>query len=103
VKGNVKVLWNQAVHTDRKVTANRPDIIIKKTRREIMHSDRCGNTRRQKRCAKGSGEEVKIQELNSLSYYAVDTQHTKTVSLLQPVIFGYMFRPLPGHHQANKE
>jgi len=23
------VLWNQAVHTDREVTANRPDIIIK--------------------------------------------------------------------------
>ena len=23
------VLWNQAVHTDRKVRANRPDIIIK--------------------------------------------------------------------------
>jgi len=22
-------LWNQAVHTDREVTANRPDIIIK--------------------------------------------------------------------------
>jgi len=27
-----------------------------------MHTDRCGNTRRQKRCAKGSGKEVKIQE-----------------------------------------
>jgi hypothetical protein len=26
---NVTVLWNQAVHTDREVTANRPDIIIK--------------------------------------------------------------------------
>jgi len=23
------VLWNQAVHTDREVTANRPDIIIR--------------------------------------------------------------------------
>ena len=28
-KGDVTVLWNQAVHTDREVTANRPDIIIK--------------------------------------------------------------------------
>ena len=28
-----------------------------------MHTDRCGNTRRQKCCAKGSGKEVKIQEL----------------------------------------
>ena len=27
---DVTVLWNQAVHTDREVTANRPDIIIKK-------------------------------------------------------------------------
>ena len=28
-----------------------------------MHTDRCGNTRRQKCCANGSGKEVKIQEL----------------------------------------
>jgi hypothetical protein len=41
------VLWNQAVHTDREVTANRPDIIIKnkkeKTRTPIavaMAADR---------------------------------------------------------------
>jgi len=27
-----------------------------------MHNDICGNTRRQKCCAKGSGKEVKIQE-----------------------------------------
>ena len=27
-----------------------------------MHTDRCGNTRRQKCCTKGSGKEVKIQE-----------------------------------------
>ena len=27
-----------------------------------MHTDRCGNTRRQKCCAKGSGKEVKIRE-----------------------------------------
>jgi len=27
-----------------------------------MHADRCGNTRRQKCCAKGSGKEFKIQE-----------------------------------------
>jgi len=60
-EGDVTVLWNQAVHTDREVTANRPDIIIK-TKRENMHTDRCGNTRRQKCCAKGSGKEVKIQE-----------------------------------------
>ena len=28
VQEDVTVLWNQAVHTDREVTANRPDIII---------------------------------------------------------------------------
>ena len=27
-----------------------------------MHADRCGNTRRQKCCVKGSGKEVKIQK-----------------------------------------
>jgi len=28
-KGDVTVLWNQAEHTDREVTANRPDRVIK--------------------------------------------------------------------------
>ena len=27
----------------------------------------------------------------------------KTVVILQLVTLGYMFRPLPGHHQASKE
>jgi len=31
-EGDVTVLWNQAVHTDREVTANRPDIITKNKR-----------------------------------------------------------------------
>jgi len=38
-------------------------IIIIKLKRENMHPDRCGNTCRQKCCAKGSGKEVNIQEL----------------------------------------
>jgi hypothetical protein len=61
-EGDVTVLWNQAVHTDREVTANRPDMIIKnkQRKRENMHTVRCGNTRGQKCCAKGSGKEVKI-------------------------------------------
>ena len=29
------MLWKQAVHTDREVTANRPDIIIKNTKEKI--------------------------------------------------------------------
>jgi len=33
--GDVTVLWNQAVHTEREVTANRPDIIIKNKKEEI--------------------------------------------------------------------
>ena len=52
------IIWNQAVHTDREVTANRPDIIIKNKKRENMHTDRSGNTRRQKCCAKGRGKNV---------------------------------------------
>jgi hypothetical protein len=32
-EGDVTVLWNQAVHTYREVTENRPDIIIKKKRK----------------------------------------------------------------------
>jgi hypothetical protein len=28
-EGDVTVLWNQAVHIDREVTASRPDILIK--------------------------------------------------------------------------
>jgi len=56
------VLWYQAVHTDREVTANRTDIIIKNKKRENMHTDRYGNTCRQKCCAKGRVREAKIQE-----------------------------------------
>jgi len=32
-EGEVTVLWNQAVHTDREVTANRPDILKTKKRK----------------------------------------------------------------------
>jgi len=53
---------NNNNNSNREVTTNRPDIIIKNKKRENMHTDRCGNTRRQKCCAKGSGKEVKIQE-----------------------------------------
>ena len=58
-KGDVTVLWDQAVHTDREVTANRPDIIIKNTKEKTCTLiDTC----RLKCCAKGNGKEVKIQE-----------------------------------------
>ena len=29
-------MWNQAVHTDREVTANRPDIIIKNKKDKVF-------------------------------------------------------------------
>ena len=32
MKREMSVLWNEAVHTDREVTANRPVIIIKNTK-----------------------------------------------------------------------
>jgi hypothetical protein len=36
-KGDVSVLWNQAVHTDREVTAYRADMIIKNKKRIHAH------------------------------------------------------------------
>ena len=36
-KGDVTVLWNQAVHTDREVTANRSSIIIE-TKKKGKHA-----------------------------------------------------------------
>ena len=36
-EGDVTVLWNQALHTDREVTANRPDIIIKNKKEKTAH------------------------------------------------------------------
>jgi hypothetical protein len=46
-----------------------------------MHTDRCGNTRRQKCCAKGSGKEVKIQE-----FVYIDTANVECT--IVPVIIG---------------
>jgi hypothetical protein len=37
---DVTVLWNQAVHTDGVVTANRPDFIITNKKRKNVHTDR---------------------------------------------------------------
>ena len=33
-EGDITVFWNQAVHTDREVTANRPHIIIIKNKKK---------------------------------------------------------------------
>ena len=39
-----------------------------------MHTDRCGNTRKRKCCAKGSGKEVKIQEFMHRDKTNVETE-----------------------------
>ena len=56
-------LWSQGVHTDREVTSNRPDIIIKNKKRKNTHTDRRGNTSGQTCHAKGSREEIKYKSL----------------------------------------
>jgi hypothetical protein len=48
-----------------------------------MHTVRCGNTRRQKCCAKGCGKEVKIQE-----FIYRDTTNVEPESTIIPVIIG---------------
>jgi hypothetical protein len=45
---DVTALWNQAVHTDREVTANRPDLIIQNKKGDNMPNDKCGNASDQK-------------------------------------------------------
>jgi hypothetical protein len=57
---DVTVLWNQAVHTDRKVTANRPDY---KQEGKNMLTDRCGNTHRQKCRLKEAEKRLKYKWL----------------------------------------
>jgi len=41
-----------------------------------MHTDRCGNARRQRCCAKGSGKEVEIQE-----FMYTDTTNVKSANV----------------------
>ena len=61
-EGDVTVLWNKAVHTDREVTANRPDIIIKDKKEKTCTLIDVAIPADKKCCAKGSGKEVKIQK-----------------------------------------
>jgi len=60
-KGDVTVLWNQAVHTDREVTANRPDIIKNKKEKTCTLIDVAIPAHRNV-VQKGNGKEVKIEE-----------------------------------------
>ena len=61
-KGDVTVLWNQAVHTDREVTVNRPVIIIKNKKEETCTLIDVAIPADRNFVHKGSGKEVKIQE-----------------------------------------
>jgi hypothetical protein len=47
-------------HTDREVTAQRPDIIIK-NKKENMHTHRCENRRKCR--VKGRGKKAKLQDV----------------------------------------
>ena len=59
-EGDVTDLWNQAVHTEREVTANRPDIIIKNKKEKTYTLI---DTGRQKCCAKGGEKKLKYKSL----------------------------------------
>jgi len=61
-EGDVTVLWNQALHTDREVTANRTDIIIKNKKEKTCTLIDVAIPADRNVCAKGGGKEVKIQE-----------------------------------------
>jgi hypothetical protein len=63
MRRKILVLWNQAVHTDREFTVNRSDVIIKNTKRENTHDDKCGNTCRQKYCVKEEEKKLKKKSL----------------------------------------
>ena len=68
---DMRVLWNQGAHTDREVTANRPDIIIKYKRQKrcllILHA------RGEKCHAKGSRKLNKIQRFFVYRYNEFET------------------------------
>ena len=59
---DVTELWSQRVHTEREVTANRPDVIITSKKLGNMHTDRRGKRCCQEMSAKGSGKEAEVQE-----------------------------------------
>jgi len=60
---NKKLYWNRSVYRDREVMANRPGIIIKKTNRGKVQTDRCGNTSGKECHAEGSRKEKNYKSL----------------------------------------
>jgi 1-aminocyclopropane-1-carboxylate deaminase/D-cysteine desulfhydrase-like pyridoxal-dependent ACC family enzyme len=80
--GDVTVLWNQAVHTDREVIANRSDIIIKK-KGEHMHTDRRGNAGRQKCLQKEAEKKLKYKS------FCIEIKRMRNLKcIIIPVIIG---------------
>jgi len=57
------VLWNQTINTDREVTANRPDIIIKNKKEKTCTLIDVAIPRRQKCCAKEAEKKLKYKSL----------------------------------------
>ena len=57
-----------------------------------MHTDRCGNARRQKCCAKGSRKEVKIQE-----FMYRDTTN------VEPEMYDYTSKNCNNHWNSNEK
>jgi hypothetical protein len=61
-EGDVTVLWNQVVHTDRKVMANRPDIKIKNKKEKARTPIDVAIPADRNVVQKEAEKEVKIQE-----------------------------------------
>jgi hypothetical protein len=76
-EGDVTVLWNQAVHTDREVTANRSDIIIK--------------NKKEKTCTVIDRNVVQKEAEKKLKYESLGIEIQRTWNLkctIVPVIIG---------------
>ena len=76
--GDITVLWNQAVHTDREVTANRTDIIIKNKKEKTCTLIDVAIPADRNVVQKGSGKDVKVQE-----FMYRDTKN------VEPEMYGY--------------
>ena len=77
-EGDVTVLWNQAVHTDREVIVNRPHIIIKNKKEKTYTLIDVAIPADRNVVQKEGGKEVKTQE-----FMYRDTMN------VEPEMYGY--------------
>jgi hypothetical protein len=77
-EGDVTVLWNQAVHTDREVTANKPDIIIKNSKEKTctlidvaLPADRNVVQKESEKKVKYKSLSIEIQRMWNLKYMII--------------------------------